>query len=76
MRNRLHVVLYITLVGGRVRHTRTICSFSGSLNLATHELRRSLLRSTITNSELEVCCRAARACVVDSLSSSSMRNRL
>ena len=41
-----------TLVGGRVLHTRTICSFSGSL--ATHELCRSLLRPTITNSELEV----------------------
>ena len=36
----------IDLLGGRVRHTRTICSFLGSL--ATHELFRYLLRSIIT----------------------------
>ena len=60
-----------------------LAQFVASLNLllATHELCRSLLRSTITNFELEVevCCRAARACAVYSLeieSSSSMRNKL
>ena len=38
--------------------------------LATHELFRSLLRSMITNDinfVLEICCRADRACTVDSL---------
>ena len=43
------------LVGGRVPHTRTICSFSGSL--ATHELCRSLLgpRSQILSWKY-ICC--------------------
>ena len=48
-------------MGGPVRHTRTICSFPGSL--ATHGLFRSLLNSIIIND----VCRAARACAVDSL---------
>ena len=52
-------------MGGRVRHTRMICSVPGSL--ATHELFRSLLNSIIINDVLEACCRAARACAVDSL---------
>ena len=51
-------------IGGRVRHTRTICSFPGSL--ATHELFRSLLNSIIIHVN-EACYRAARACAVDSL---------
>ena len=44
-------------------------AFLGLL-LYTHELFRSLLRSMITNDinfVLEACCRAARACAVDSL---------
>ena len=50
----------------------------GFLSLATHKRFRSIQRSLIINDinfVLEACCREARACTVDSRSS-SMRNRL